>query len=346
MQSGAWKNTLIFLTCSLLWVSLGWADDLPGSESYNQLGGGLEEYLVKRGDQLPAIAQRRAMRWRVLAKQNRLKNPNRLKPGATLIINNRFILPNDLTDGLLINLPELTLYHFDKEVFRRRYALAVGKSDWQTPTGTYIILNKVKNPTWIVPASIQEEMEEMGKTVLTRVPPGPTNPLGAYWMATSAPGVGIHATTRPWSIGYYASHGCIRMLPDEIEELFGQVEVGTLVKIIYKPVKLAVTPDNRIFLEVHRDVYKKIPDSLAMAEALIKERQVNSLVDWRRVYQVIKDRDGIAEEITKNPVPAVPDHLSSERLYSGEIILKTNDSTSGTNPPLDPKKKAVGQPGS
>ena len=79
------------------------------------------------------------------------------------------------------------------------------------------------------------------------MPPGFKNPLGHYYMETSASGIGIHATNNPYSIGCYVSHGCIRMLPQEMAQLFPQVAVGTPVKIIYRPIKLAVTPEGRVF---------------------------------------------------------------------------------------------------
>ena len=68
--------------------------------------------------------------------------------------------------------------------------------------------------------------------------------------------MGIHATNRPWSVGYFVSHGCIRMLPNEIEQLFPQVEVGTPVKIIYRPIKLALTPEGRVYLEAIPNIYE------------------------------------------------------------------------------------------
>ncbi len=172
-----------------------------------------------------------------------------------LKINTAHIVPAELHNGLVINLPELLMYHFKNGAYQRRYSLAVGKPTWQTPTGTYKIVEKRTNPTWNVPPSIQEEMEEKGLEVVEKVPPGPKNPLGNFWMGTSACGVGIHATNRPWTVGYYVSHGCIRMLPQEIAQLFPQIEVGTPVKIIYRPIKLALTPQGRVFLEAHPNIY-------------------------------------------------------------------------------------------
>ena len=64
------------------------------------------------------------------------------------------------------------------------------------------------------------------------IPPGPGNPLGTRWMGISAPYVGIHGTPDAASIGYSASHGCVRMLIPQVEWLFERVEVGTPVFIV------------------------------------------------------------------------------------------------------------------
>lgn len=264
---------------------------------YSYLIGGQETYQVEKGLHLSHLALRKGVRWQVLARHNQLKEPYRLKRGQILQINNTHIVPTETIHGLVINLPELALYHFQEGAFRRRYSLAVGRRTWPTPTGNYEIRNKARNPTWIVPASIQEEMAEAGKEVLERVPPGPDNPLGAFWLGTSAPGVGLHATNRPWSIGTSASHGCIRMLPDEIAELFPQVEVGTPLKIIYQPVKLAMVKD-KIFLEVHPDIYLKKIDAQGVVETLAARYRLASRIDWDRTREIVKAKEGIAQEIT------------------------------------------------
>ncbi len=292
---------------------------------------------MKKGEPLSSLAQRRALRLQVITKQNNLKNP---KPGTTVNLSYSFILPHELTDGLVVNLAELTVYYFQNGVFLNRYPLAAGRRDWETPTGTYKILNKIKNPTWRVPNSIQWEMYDRGQEVITEVPPGPKNPLGSFWMATSAEGVGFHATTSPWSVGRYSSHGCFRMLPDQIEELFNQIEVGTKVKIIYKPIKLAVIPDNRIYLEVHSDYYSRIPNFLQAVQTLARNQQLEDRIDWQQVKQVIKTRDGVAHDITKNTVSAAANAALGKSLYSGEIVNKSLDATNNQNQRPDQKKKS------
>ncbi len=295
------KLALILL---ILWGScLPVRAGAPSPSLYYLVCGGEEIYEITKGMELTRLAQETGVRWEVVAQRNNLKKPYRLKPGMTLVIDDTHIVPTELSHGLVINLPELKLYHFHQGAYQRRYSLGIGKRDWQTPEGDYFIVNKARNPTWLVPASIQEEMAEAGREVLEQVPPGPRNPLGPYWLGTSAPGVGIHATNRPWSVGHLVSHGCIRMLPEEIAQLFPLVEVGTPVKIIYQPVKMALTDRGRIFLEVHPDVYRKKGDAMAWVQALVNNYRLHDRIDWNKVAAVVKAKEGIAREVNRTGKP-------------------------------------------
>jgi len=118
---------------------------------------------------------------------------------------------------------KLTLYNGMKTV--RTFTVATGQNIYPTPLGRFQIVVKWKNPWWYPPASPWAKG-------LKPVPPGPGNPLGTRWMGLDAPGVGIHGTDEPASIGYSASHGCIRMQVPDAEWLFDHVDVGTTVYIL------------------------------------------------------------------------------------------------------------------
>ena len=297
--------------CRVLWLILllmaGSFSILPaaaqGATLYYLVTGGEREVMVEKSHSLTYLALTHGLRPWVMSRQTKLKVNTRVKPGVTLKIDNSHIVPTELSQGLVINLPELLLYQFYKGVYQRRYALAVGKRTWPTPTGTYSIIDKRRNPTWNVPISIQDEMWNQGKEVLEKVPPGPNNPLGKYFLGTSADGVGIHATNRPWSIGHFVSHGCIRMLPDEIAQLFPQVDVGTLVKIIYEPVKMAMTREGRIFLEAHPNIYRHKIDYLDYVQKLARSHNLEDRLDWPKVKTILKIKEGIAKDVTKDPGP-------------------------------------------
>jgi lipoprotein-anchoring transpeptidase ErfK/SrfK len=104
-------------------------------------------------------------------------------------------------------------------------SVATGQPSYPTPLGSFTIVSKQLNPWWYPPASDWAQG-------LSPVPPGPGNPLGTRWMGLSLPGVGIHGTPDAASIGYSASHGCIRMRIPEAEWLFERVSVGTPVFIV------------------------------------------------------------------------------------------------------------------
>jgi L,D-transpeptidase ErfK/SrfK len=106
-------------------------------------------------------------------------------------------------------------------------------------------------------------------TVKTRVPPGPDNPLGQYWLGLSLAGYGVHGTLAPTSIDRFRSHGCIRLHPDDIADLFGRVPIGTPGHIIYTPLRLARLTNDRIWLEVHRDVFKRAGDPLMSVHRIV-----------------------------------------------------------------------------
>jgi L,D-transpeptidase ErfK/SrfK len=141
-------------------------------------------------------------------------------------------------------------------------------------------------------------MEDRGKEVITSIPPGADNPLGKFAIKTSLPGILIHSTTKPWSIYSFASHGCIRVYPEQMEEFFKEVRVNTPGEIIYKPVKLAVTKEGRVFLEVHRDVYGRSSGLATEARRLIEKQKLSEQVDWKKVESIVRLKSGIAEEIS------------------------------------------------
>jgi hypothetical protein len=106
----------------------------------------------------------------------------------------------------------------------RKFGVATGQSVYPTPTGLFSVVDMQLNPWWLPPDSPWAEG-------LKPIPPGPGNPLGTRWMGLSAPGVGIHGTPDDASIGYSASHGCIRMHIPDAEWLFHHVKLGTPVLI-------------------------------------------------------------------------------------------------------------------
>jgi lipoprotein-anchoring transpeptidase ErfK/SrfK len=117
------------------------------------------------------------------------------------------------------------LYLYNGTRFVRLFYVATGQSAYPTPLGRFTIAVMWRNPWWYPPSSSWAKGQQP-------IPPGPGNPLGTRWMGLTAPGVGIHGTPDSASIGYSASHGCIRMRIVEAEWLFNHVSIGTTVFII------------------------------------------------------------------------------------------------------------------
>jgi lipoprotein-anchoring transpeptidase ErfK/SrfK len=118
-----------------------------------------------------------------------------------------------------------TLRLFKNLKLAKAYPIAVGQAGLETPAGLYKIENKAVNPAWHVPNS-----DWAGDLAGTVVPPGPSNPIKSRWLGIYA-GAGIHGTDARGSIGTNASHGCVRMLVEDVEELYDRVPVGTPVYI-------------------------------------------------------------------------------------------------------------------
>jgi lipoprotein-anchoring transpeptidase ErfK/SrfK len=127
---------------------------------------------------------------------------------------------------ILVRTGENKLYLYENGSVTKTWNVATGTSEFPTPTGLWRVTSKIVNPTWINPGS--DWARSMPKTI----PPGPSNPLGERALALNASGILIHATPDVASIGYSASHGCIRMTPSDERELFGMVSEGTPVAIV------------------------------------------------------------------------------------------------------------------
>ena len=172
----------------------------------------------EQGRLLKRLASSRAVRY---ALQRNTRAPIRLafetlKPKVASL---------DLDTAVVILRDSNRLLYFVDAKFVRWFGVATGQAAYPTPLGNYEIVNMQRNPWWYPPPSKWAADSEP-------VPPGPGNPLGTRWMGISAPYVGLHGTPDAASIGYSASHGCIRMRIPDAEWLFQHVDVGTPVFII------------------------------------------------------------------------------------------------------------------
>jgi lipoprotein-anchoring transpeptidase ErfK/SrfK len=134
--------------------------------------------------------------------------------------------PDAFRKVILIRTGENTLYLYENGSIAKEWPVATGKAGFATPPGHWKVLEKIVNPVWVNPGTA------WARGMPAQIGPGPHNPLGTRALALDAPAILIHATSDRGSIGYGASHGCIRMIEEHELELFNRVEVGTPVVIV------------------------------------------------------------------------------------------------------------------
>jgi hypothetical protein len=133
----------------------------------------------------------------------------------------------DLGHTIVVDLSDLELTLYEGLKVDRTYPVAAGSPSYATPQGEWEIIDKAENPTWTNPAP-----DGWGKDLPLQIPGGPSNPLGTRALYLNSPGIRIHGTPASYSIGSYASHGCVRMLMEDVEELYEIVPIGTTVHIV------------------------------------------------------------------------------------------------------------------
>lgn len=136
------------------------------------------------------------------------------------------ITDDRLGKTIVVDLSRRRIRLYDGAVIEKTYRCAIGTPSHPTPQGRFKIVQKRYRPTWSNPGST------WAVDMPASIPPGPSNPLGTRALNLNAPGIRIHGTTKTGSIGSAASHGCMRMVRGDIEDLYERVNVGTRVFIV------------------------------------------------------------------------------------------------------------------
>jgi L,D-transpeptidase ErfK/SrfK len=223
------------------------------------------------------------------------KDPWLLEPGSEMQIPALWVLPPAKRQGIVINVPEMRLYHFHpKKGSVSTYPVTVGEEETPTPLGTFRVVDREVDPEWNIPTKLQHKYS---KKIMQA---GDDNPIGKYWLGLSARGYGIHGTDNAWSVGRILSNGCIRLYPEDIEKLFPNVPRGTVVEIVYEPVKFGFR--NRvIFVEVHEDPYGMIEDLEQHTRSVAKKMAIEDWVDWEKVYLAMDAKNGVPAPVGTLP---------------------------------------------
>jgi lipoprotein-anchoring transpeptidase ErfK/SrfK len=136
---------------------------------------------------------------------------------------------SELAPGtILVRTEERALYLVMEDGLARRYVVGVGAMGWQW-AGTTSIDGKFIEPNWMPPPEIRREQPGLPLVIAGG---SPANPMGAAAMTLAGGNYAIHGTNVPGSIGGFVSHGCIRMLNEDVMDLFGRVGIGTAVVVV------------------------------------------------------------------------------------------------------------------
>jgi L,D-transpeptidase ErfK/SrfK len=235
--------------------------------------------------------------------------------GAEILIPSRFILPDAPREGIVVNLPEHRLYYYPPVGPGERrlvitYPISTGKMDWKTPIGVTRIVSKQEKPNWYPPASVLAEHEARGDPLPKVVPPGPDNPLGEHAMRLGIPSGAylIHGTNRPAGVGMQVTHGCIRLFPEDIADLYGRVPVNTTVNLIDQPTKLGwmrgtLYIERSPLLEGGADPGPREYERLTEYVEVISERRPVD-VDWAGVEHAFRAQNGVPSPVSTPKAPA------------------------------------------
>ncbi len=259
--------------------------------------GGVEADMAENGDSLIEMARRYDLGYNAISEANPTLDPFVPGESADIVLPTAWILPDvGSFKGIVINISEMRLYFFHGEGPNRlvdTFPIGIGSEGAETPVGQFTIIQKITKPSWYPPESIRKERPELPKVV----PPGPDNPLGSHALRLSIGTVLIHGTNRPFAVGRRASHGCIRMYPEDIPELFRMVSRGSRVEIIRQPVKVGVR-DRKVYVEVHKDGNRDRTENAREAVRLLTKKGLLKDVNTEKLFHAVQEQLGMPVDIT------------------------------------------------
>lgn len=310
------RYLLIFSVFFMLIPATALAAGSYGYSADNEVVGVSRYHRVVEGETLFDIARQYNLGFNEVKAANPDMNPWVPGVGKRVVLPTKWVLPESYEDyDVIINLAEMRLYRFFDSPGGRRlvssYPIGVAIDGFATPLGDFVISEKVARPTWYVPASVKRENPSLPDIV----PPGDENPLGQYALRLSNTNYFIHGTNKPAGIGMRVSHGCIRLYPEDIVELYHIVGLGAKVKIVYAPVKAGIKA-GRVYLEIHDDYLGRVEDLGVLVHDVLAGRGLLGMVDSGRIEMLTHDSLGMpivagdmlqsVEATKKSPGTGVP----------------------------------------
>jgi len=294
--------------------------------------GTLQATFAREEDTLADIARRFNLGYDEVVNANPGVDPWLPKGGTKIVLPTQFILPDAAPEGVVVNLAALRLFYFPKPAKGEQRVvitmpIGIGMVGWATPTGTAKIVSKRKDPIWTPPASVRKEHAKEGDILPPQVPAGPDNPLGAFAMNLSWPTYLMHGTNKPAGVGMRASHGCIRLYPEDIATIYPMLSIGTKVTVVNQPTLYRVQ-DGRMYVqsfpphEEHPEAKaasqgkrfnKQLQDKMAQ-----RAKQAGLMLEWPLIEQIVNGAQGVAVSVSQ-PTFALDTYLASARLVENTI---------------------------
>ena len=270
----------------------------------------------ERRDTLSDVARRYNVGWDAIRQANPGVDAWMIGSDVPVMLPTQYILPNAPREGIILNIAEMRVYYYPpggRQVIT--YPASIGRMDWRTPLGPTSIARKQADPVWNPPASIKREHAEKGDFLPDTVPAGDDNPLGRHALYLGKSGYLIHGTNRPFGIGMRVTHGCVRLYPEDVEDLFKRVPVGTKVLMMDQPFK-AGWKDNVLYVEAHpafdEEGEPKPHDDVSAVRKVVTAAvagQPHSRIDWAEIEAIARQSNGMptATSITRtHAVAAAP----------------------------------------
>jgi len=278
--------------------------------------GVVQKTKATKEDTLTDIARRFNVGYEEIVRANPGVDPWLPGEDREIVIPSQFILPNAPREGIVINAAAMRLFYYPKvkkgeTQVVHTYPIGIGKVGWKTPEGATKVVRRQKDPTWRPTASIiKEHLEERGEKLEKVIGPGPENPLGRFAFYLGWPSYMIHGTNKPSGVGLRSSHGCIRLYPEDIAQLFELTPVGTQVRVVNQPFVFGwhagslhiqaydvLEDDTRDWKKAQVKLLKK-----DLAERIQKELAArNEKIDWEAVTQLTHEPRGIPVSISGGP---------------------------------------------
>lgn len=262
--------------------------------------GQLAALATVEGDTLPDIARHYGLGFQQIKDANPALDEWLPPPGTRVTLPMRFIVPEGPRRGIVVNLAAMRLFYYpaDRPSWEvETYPVGIGREGWSTPTGEMKIVDKEAFPVWHVPASVREEHAQKGDPLPASVPAGPDNPLGDYTFYLSKPSYLMHGTNKPYGVGLRASHGCLRLYPEDISTLFHDVAVKTPLRVVNQPYLIGHA-QGVVYLEAHRP-FDELDAKKLRAQLRKRLAKESASIDWARVDYALDVADGVPVPISQ-----------------------------------------------